>query len=112
MRQARCSWLRQAFLSLLLIGSQMVLGQVAIAATGSWQQLLPESSGPPARHLATAVFDSVTDQVVLFGGAHDGTLPFDDTWVLRLSGPGAPVWRRLITQGTSPSARFAHTAIW
>jgi hypothetical protein len=55
------------------------------------------------------VYDSLRDRLIIFGG-RDEFGWFGDVWALNLSGP--PVWTELLPDGTPPSARFGHEAVY
>jgi hypothetical protein len=76
------------------------------AASGEWSQILPQGTPPDARVLSGMVYDPSRDRVVVFGGSW-----YNDTWVLRFSGPGAPAWEPLAVAGTSPS-RYGMVSIY
>ncbi|MBI5837204.1 MAG: hypothetical protein HZB25_08165 [Candidatus Eisenbacteria bacterium] len=104
------------FFCMLLAGlvCLALTARTLLAADGSWSLLVPDGSGPQARQGASAVYDSVTKQVLVFGGAdaYLFTMLYNDVWALRLSGPGAPAWRQVVATGTVPAARSYHAAIW
>jgi hypothetical protein len=86
MRPVAAAGLRQlAFVPLALLG--MAFCRSARATDGSWSLILPDSPGPSPRYVASMVFDSVTDQAIVFGGQDAVSLdPLNDVWLLRLSG--------------------------
>jgi len=62
-------------------------------------------NGPRARYGHTAVYDSLRQRMLIFGGT-DGsgaTSSFDDTWALSLA--GEPEWIALHPSGLAPAAR-------
>jgi hypothetical protein len=82
----------------------------------AWSQGLPGGTLPPARGYAQAVYDSLDDRVVIFGGATDlgqngpPTGMLADAWVLPFAGPF--VWTALTPSGAPPSARAAGAALY
>jgi hypothetical protein len=80
-----------------------------------WTGLTPAGS-PAARMYSSAIFDSLGDQMILFGGAGNATqLPpstgwLNDTWALSLSGNLS--WTALTPHGALPTARYAQCAIY
>ncbi len=80
-------------------------------ADGQWTRVRPVGPQPAARVGACAVYDSLRDRVLMFGGeARRGPFVFDardsllaDLWVLDLS--GAPTWTRLPDATPAPGAR-------
>jgi hypothetical protein len=74
-----------------------------------WSQLMPSGSPPPAIHAHSAVYDSDSQRMVVFGGASSGALQ-DDLWALDLT-PGNESWILLKPSGEVPPPRAFHTAI-
>jgi hypothetical protein len=80
-----------------------------------WGQGLPTGTPPARRSYATAVYDSLYDRAVIFGGADSvgQTGPVSlvgDLWVLPFTGPFA--WAQLTPTGTPPSPRAGSPAIY
>lgn len=73
---------------------------------GSWTQLVYTNTGPSPRYDHAAIFDSVRNQLVVFGGRGSGTL--GDTWALDI---GTRTWRE-ITSTLKPAPRFGHGAVY
>jgi len=74
-------------------------------ATMTWSQIVPNGTLPSERFGHTAIYDPVTDEMVIYGGAAD------DVWALSLG--ANPSWRQLVvTAGPSPGGRTYHTAIY
>ncbi len=78
-----------------------------LAGTPTWTQLAPTGTPPSARALHTAIYDSVRDRMVVFGGSPG---PLNDTWTLALA--GSTGWSQLAPGGTPPGARKSHTAAY
>jgi hypothetical protein len=78
-----------------------------------WTNLTPEGapSSPMARAFHSAVYDSVTDRMTIFGGG--GTALFNDVWVLSNANAfgGMPAWVQISPSGTLPVARNSQSAI-
>lgn len=83
----------------------------ALAHGQTWTQ-----DGPAARYHTGGIYDSVTDQLVVFGG-QTATVPVNDVW----SVPGIVAagqtstttpyhWAQVFPTGTAPAARFGHGA--
>jgi hypothetical protein len=93
--------------SVLLCGSPALDDTWLLSpATGEWSAS-QASGGPSARFGAAVAYDSVSDRVVLFGGARttgDMARPevFDDTWVYDA---GTDEWTQM-RPGTRPAARM------
>jgi hypothetical protein len=85
--------------------------------TPTWTQLSPAGTLPSVRSGHSAVYDSMNNRMLVFGGtvwnqaAQTGP-PIGDLW--QLSNPnglgGSPAWTPLLQLGTPPGARFSHTA--
>ena len=82
--------------------------ELSLAGTPAWKDLAPSGAPPSPRYSHSAVYDPVRDRMVVFGGVEDGFL--DDVWALSLAEP--PEWMELTPDGTPPSARSAHSAIY
>ena len=74
---------------------------------------------PADRYHTSAVYDSGTDQMIVFGGEQLSTVPLNDVW----SSPGivsagqtvtsTPFkWVQVFPTGTAPAARFGHAAAY
>jgi hypothetical protein len=84
----------------------------ALSLTGAapWIELTPAGTPPTARHSASAIYDSIRDRVVVFGGETLATGRVNDVWALSLS--GTPAWTPLAPTGTPPAPRSLHSAIY
>lgn len=82
---------------------------LTLSDTPTWTSLNPSGSGPGPIRWHSAIYDPMGDRVIVFGGRNSGG-PLNGTWALSLTGP--PSWTSLVVSGTSPSARFDHTAIY
>ncbi|SRR5579883_1513285 len=76
------------------------------------------SAGPIGRAFPSAVLDTTTNRMIVFGGDVAGgfntTLPFqdlNDVWRLS-SGAGVLLWTRVLPSGTPPAPRVARTAVY
>lgn len=81
----------------------------------SWTQLFPTGGTTSARALHTAVFDTSSNQMIIFGGFnYDLGSVLNDIWVLKdangLDGDGT--WTQLTPTGSMPTTREVHTAIY
>jgi len=82
---------------------------LGLAGTPAWSNVAP-SGGPPdprARH--SAIYDSVRDRLVVFGGNNTGGI-LGDLWSLSFA--GTPTWVLLPPSGTPPPPRTGHKAIY
>src|SRR5580700_930969 len=75
----------------------------------TWTQLEPTGGPPTGRGAASAILDSVTNQMIVFGGVGGG-LDFGDAWSLTTS--GSPQWTLVTPAGSGPAARGGHTAVY
>jgi hypothetical protein len=73
-----------------------------------WTLFLPSGEPPPGRRRHSAVYDSLRDELVVFGGT-DGVQYLNDTWILSLG--ENPAWKELYPIGAAPPPRADHTAI-
>ena len=90
------------------IGDLWVLSDAnGVSGTPTWTQFTP-SGGPGPRELPGVVYDSTSNELILFGGAN-GNIgeTFNDVWVLtNANGSGGiPAWTQLSPAGTLPPAR-------
>ena len=74
---------------------------LSLTATGSWN-VMPHPLGlPPPRRFHSAVYRSVTSQMIVFGGFDDvGQVFRNDVWALQI-GPAAPVVNGFAPKGGS-----------
>jgi hypothetical protein len=83
--------------------------------TPLWTQLAPTGTAPKPRTGQSAVYDSVNNRMLVFGGinALTGTGYLGDTWILTsANGLGAtPTWIALHVTGTAPLRRL-HSAFY
>ncbi len=78
------------------------------AGAESWSQLSP-GAGPSARMFHSAVYDSLANRLLVFGGLEAGLTTTNDLWELDLT-PGSGSWRLMAPTGIKPPARFVHAA--
>jgi hypothetical protein len=74
----------------------------------SWQQVLPTGTPPAGRLGHSAVYDSGSNRMIIFGGAEGRSSPCEnDVWVLTNANGngGTPAWIQLSPAGTPPSIR-------
>jgi hypothetical protein len=74
---------------------------LSLGESPSWTWLAPTGTPPSARCYPAAVYDPVSDCMVIFGGV-DGSQR-NDVWALSLA--ETPSWTELLPGGTPPSAR-------
>lgn len=93
-------------------GDQFPLNDVWVhdlAGSGGWTLLTPTGARPSQRFDHAAVFDSVRNRMVVFGGSDQNNNYNNDVWALSLT--GTPAWTQLSPSGTGPSARRRHGAV-
>src|SRR5207249_6247657 len=94
-------------------------------ATGSggiptWEQLIPDAPAglPPGRIAHSAVYDPVTNRMVIFGGGQGNGFAFsplfNDVWVLTHANGlgGTPEWVPRTPHGGPPVPREGHGAFY
>lgn len=82
--------------------------ELDLTGTPGWTYVVPGGASPPHRNSHSAVYDPIRDRMVVFGGEDGGYQ--DDAWALSLMDPMA--WSELHPTGSSPKARYDHTAIY
>jgi N-acetylneuraminic acid mutarotase len=75
------------------------------AALNTWTELDPPGEVPSGRRGQAMVYDSASDQLILFGGALQGGVLQNDTWAYDLV---ANTWTKVDPAGEVPTAREAH----
>ena len=82
-----------------------------LGGTPTWIQLSPSGVLPGGRQYHSAVYDPISNRMIISGGA--GTTKYNDTWVLRNANGlgGAPVWTQLSSVTPQPE-RYADEAIY
>ena len=91
----------------------ILFGLIPSASFAQWA-----AHGPGPRFLHSAVFDSATDQMIVFGGTDLGTTNYNDVWVnVNVMNDGCnPTcnmdWIFDTPAGTPPAARSGHSAVY
>lgn len=82
--------------------------------TSAWIELNPTGGPPAPRERHTAVYDSGTNTMIVFGGNNCFSSNFGDVWVLsNANGLGeTPTWTELFPSGAGPGATEDHTAVY
>lgn len=77
-----------------------------------WTELQTTGGPPAARSNPAGTYDSVNDELVLFGGNTSTSglsfLPLNDVWALNLE---TLIWRQIPASGNVPEARLFHSAV-
>ncbi len=84
-----------------------------VSGTPTWTQLFPSGGPGPRQALNSVVYDSTSNEFILFGG-YDGSTFFNDVWVLSNANGsrGTPAWTQLSPTGTLPAVRSGNTATY
>lgn len=85
-----------------------------LGGTPAWTQLAP-SGAPAARAGQSAIYDTVSNRMTIFGGQTSSGSDLNDAWVLSSANGlgGTPAWTQLNPAGSIPPApRAFHTAVY
>ena len=96
---------------ILALVALMLVSNETLAEHWQWKQLsAPDGVGPtpPARALGTAIYDPVGNRVIVFGGRSSSTY-LNDLWAFDLT---TNSWVEIVAQGTPPTPRRGHNAIY
>lgn len=87
-------------------------GQQSVVGT-NWVQIFPTGTAPSARFGDSAIYDSSSNRMVIFGGGTSSTSCLNDLWVLddANSANGTPDWLSLTALG-APPARMNQSAVY
>jgi hypothetical protein len=94
-------------------GTMLVVGVFAPPSFGQWV-----AYGPGPRDQHTAVYDSATAQMIVFGGTDLGTTNYNDVWLaVNLLGSGCSStcglqWNFETLTGPAPAPRSGHSAVY
>jgi hypothetical protein len=99
----------------LVLAGMGVRSQISAQQTSTWDKF-----GPATRYQATAIYDSTSDTMVIFGGQHTTTSQdFSDLWwapsvsKAECQPPCTLQWNHPSTKvGNIPTARFGHSAVY
>ncbi len=83
--------------------------ELSLGSSPAWAGLTPSGTPPAGREGVTAIHDPIGRRMIAFGGYGNGVRR-NDVWSLSLDGD--PVWTQLAPQGTPPTGRAGHTAIY
>ena len=89
-------------------------GANSASGAPSWLQMSPSGTLPPARLNHTTIYDSTTNNLIIFGGSNCASGYLSDVWVLSNAngGPGTPTWTKVSPTGVAPTARENASAIY
>jgi len=82
-----------------------------------WSQVMTKGAAPAPRFGHTAVYDSINNRMIVFGGAEGRSSPCEnDIWILTnasgRSGGGTTAWTQLQVTGNAPAPRTLHGAVY
>lgn len=84
--------------------------------TETWTQVSATGTPPTARFGHTAVYDPVSNRMMVFGGSLNtaSTSCTNDFWILDSanSANATPTWIKMTASGTLPGARTGHKAVY
>ncbi len=83
--------------------------ELSLPGTPAWAGIA--SQRPiEAGQSSIAIYDTIEDRMIVFGGMDDSTVPHNETWALSQS--GLPTWSQLSPSGNPPPARYEHAAVY
>ena len=90
------------------------------AVASEWVQLFPTGTPPThesgaGREQSAAVYDSISNRMIIFGGAScDPCTFFNDVWALTNANGsgGTPEWIQLLPTGGPPAPRIEHSLVY
>jgi hypothetical protein len=108
---------RRLFGSFFMITALLPVPGLYAQATAHWIQLTPVGGPPPTREMNSAVYDSTSNRLIVFGGCVGGMFcecsaapvqVFNDVWVLTNANGlgGTPAWLELTPTGGPPQHVF------
>jgi hypothetical protein len=90
-------------------------GGNGLGGTPIWNKLSPAGSPPAARYNHMAVYDSITNSMIIYGGCEGGCFPIaNDAWVLSHANGigGTPTWSLLTSSGPSTGGRQSMAKVY
>ena len=81
---------------------------LSLSDSVAWSELTPAGTAPEPREYHAAVYDPVSERMVVFGGL--GSSYLGDAWALSLTGP--PQWSPLTTAGPQPGGRSGPSGLY
>jgi hypothetical protein len=85
------------------------------ATSLTWTRVRPVGPSPGGRFGSSAVYDSTSNRIIVFGGAKGRSSPCaNDVWILTSANGngGTPAWLQLSPSGTAPAPRTLHGAVY
>jgi len=88
-----------------------------LGGPSTWTNLIANGApgNPPALHGQSAVYDSVNNIMIVFGGCEGGCEPVSNSvWLLSHANGqgGTPTWSQLSPAGGAPAPRQSHQAVY
>jgi hypothetical protein len=78
---------------------------LSLSGTPTWSVITPSGTPPAGRDHAAAVYDSIGDRLVIYGGTNpDSPGVGTETWVCNFA--GSPTWQKLDPAGEPPPPAF------
>jgi Galactose oxidase, central domain/Abnormal spindle-like microcephaly-assoc'd, ASPM-SPD-2-Hydin/Thrombospondin type 3 repeat len=82
----------------------------------AWTQLNPVGGPPQLRQSPTAIYDQVSNRMIVFGGNNNSCVVFNngEVWVLSNANGlgGTPVWTQLTPAGPIPAGRYGNSLVY
>ena len=78
----------------------------------TWQQLVPAGVSPTARGNHSAIYDTLTNRMTIFGGGTAASPLPDGFTLFGANGVGTPSWTGIVTPAPMPGARGSHSAVY
>lgn len=75
-----------------------------------WQKLSPSGTPPSPRGFQSAIYDSLRDRMIVFGGSDASSVSKNEVWALSFA--GNPTWSLLAPTGAPPAPRKWHSAVY
>jgi galactose oxidase-like protein len=97
----------------MIIGSDVhEMWTLSLAGQPTWRRVPIEGTEFPAlRNEASAVYDSLRDRIVMYGGrAFSSIAALGDVWSLSLG--EHPAWSQIVPEGDAPAPRGDHVAVF
>jgi len=91
-------------------GSSAEVWTLSLTGIPHWTQVLPSGTGPTAAAFHAAIYDSLRDRMLVFGGSDANGVATNAVWSLSFA--GNPTWSQLSPTGTPPSARTWSVAVY
>lgn len=108
-----CAELLAKLANVLKPAALLTLVLPSLGTAQSWVQLAPSGGPPLPRFGHTAVFDSTTNQMIIFGGP-GSELDLNDVWSLSNANglTGTPTWTQLQPAEPPPAGRVGASAVY